>query len=444
MKPRPGRVLAGCLAILAFACSGPTVREQSPDVVMILIDTFRPDHLGINGYARRTAPFLEDLMTRSSVFGRALSTSSWTAPATGSLFTGLYPTHHGVTEGFVAHRVRSSSLASLVGQKIELNRLPVGVATLPELLRQAGYSTFGLATNVNIGSEIGFDRGFDLFRKLRDLPAEQVARVLSEWRDDIVASRPYFLYLHFNDVHEPYSRREPWYERGANKRSDKVSAYDSEISYLDGVLERLYRDFSWQRDTLLIVVSDHGEELGEHGGFGHGFSLEEELIRVLLVFAGADLGIPARALSVPVSLIDVLPTVLDLLAVPKPENIDGLSVARLLGPTARSPGVLPRRTLFAHRARRRARDGGGEQHLWAAVRMPWKLVGSSDELSLFDLSSDSARAENLVAEQPVEVRELGAELVTFQRSASERIGERFEIELDQGTIDSLEALGYIQ
>ncbi len=433
-------VLAACLGSLG--CVGPTTPER-PNVVLITLDTFRPDHLGINGYARQTAPFLERLMERSVVFDDAYSTSSWTAPATGSLFTGLYPNRHGVTEGFIAHSDRVASVDDLVGETIRLNRLPAGVSTVPELFQGAGYSTFGLAANINIGSEIGFDRGFDRFRRMKDRAAVELAEALTGWRRETTASSPYFLYLHLNDTHQPYHRREPWYRGGDDDTDRLVAAYDSEISYLDRALEKLYRELEWQRNTLLVVVSDHGEELGERGRFGHGFSLRLNLIRALLVIAGPDLGIPARTVATPVSLVDVLPTLLDLVSVPIPEGLDGLSMARLLGSGAVEPEALPSRILFAHRMRRHGSDSGAE-HLWAALRMPFKLiVRSGGGPRLLDLSREPGKRADLADQRPDETAELSAALAGFQ-SAARLEGEQVEVEIDRETLESLKSLGYVR
>ena len=444
-EPTNLRLLSALVVCLGtLGCASPAVIER-PNVVVILLDTFRPDHLKVNGYPRSTAPFLEQLMERSAVFDHAFSTSSWTAPATSSLFTGLYPNRHGVTEGFMAHSGRATSVDDLVGEKIKLNRLPADAATMPELFGSSGYSTFGLAANINIGAEIGFNRGFDRFQRLKDRPAEELAEVLSEWRQEILASNPYFLYLHLNDTHQPYNTRQPWYQGGNDERARSISAYDSEISYLDRVLGRLYSDFGWHQDTLLLVVSDHGEELGERGRFGHGFSLRQELIRVLLVIAGSDLGIPARRVPTPASLVDVLPTLLELIEVRGPEGLDGVSLARLLGPHPIAPESLPSRTLFAHRVRRSQRDLEGERHLWTALRMPWKLIiRSQAKPRLFDLSSDRKKRPNLFAQRPDESAELLAALEALQRSSARPAGEQVEVELDRDMLESLKTLGYVE
>jgi arylsulfatase A-like enzyme len=438
--------LAAILAAAALAaCATPDPASRPPDgrpdVVLIVIDTFRPDHLGINGYSRPTAPFLEDLMARSTVFRRAWSTSSWTAPATSSVFTSLYPTRHGVTVGFLAQK----RIAKESGQKVLLHRLPASIATLPELLHAAGYATYGLATNVNIGSEIGFDRGFDRFRRNNGRVATKVARQLASWKRTVLGSRPYFLYLHFDDVHAPYEERSPWYRDEGGESANKISAYDSDISYLDQVLEGLYRDFGWDRNTLLVVVSDHGEELGERGRFGHWFSLFDELLRVLLVVSGADLGIPAQSVGAGASLVDVLPTILDVVGCPLPADRDGTSLAPLLRPdAAAAAGEAVPRTLFAHRMEPRGGANPEDLHMWAAVHGRWKLIDQPGGRKLFQVEADPRERTNRLDQRPEIAARLEQELERFRAAGIDRSGDTAEVELDAKTLDELEKLGYVQ
>lgn len=443
------KATAALAAVLLASCAPrpATLPHQPRNVVLVVLDTFRPDHLGFFGHERRTAPFLEGLMERSAVFRRAWSTSSWTAPATGSLFTSLYPTRHGVTEGFLAHRHRATAPGSPEGGTVRLNRLPGGVETLPELLQRAGYATFGLASNPNVGPEIGFDRGFDRFRALSGHSAETLAEELLRWREELAGAERRFVYLHFNDVHLPYVPRAPWFVDSEDELARAVSAYDSEISYLDGVLERLYRELGWDRDTLLIVTSDHGEEFRDHGRTGHPFTLYDELLRVLLVVAGEDLGIRPAAFDVDASLVDVAPTVLDLLGLPVPAGRDGRSLAPwLLGSAAAASGeTSPPRTLYAHRQRSRARLGKPPQHVWAAVRGPWKLVIEPDgDRLLFDRESDPGERVNLAADHPELVAELVRELRLLR--AAGRVGgdESIDVPLDRERLEALEALGYVE
>jgi hypothetical protein len=183
------------------------------NVVVIVVDALRPDHLGFYGHFRETAPYLASLASRSVVFTRAVSTSTWTAPSTASLFTGLHPLQHAVQLGIVAHQNRVEFDKETQSVKLELNRIPDSVETLPEIFRNLGYRTFGIATNPNIGSGIGFDRGFDRFKLLesRRRKAEfgkagrsknrfrwgngaELYQELGHWKDDITAGpKPFFL-----------------------------------------------------------------------------------------------------------------------------------------------------------------------------------------------------------------------------------------------------------
>jgi arylsulfatase A-like enzyme len=442
-------VPVGLAAVLLGSCTARphALPRDPPDVVLIVIDTFRPDHLGFNGYGRQTAPFLEGLMARSAVFQRAYSTSSWTAPATGSLFTSLYPTRHGVTEGFLAHRHRADAPRDPEGATIRLGRLPAGVATLPELLQRAGYRTFGLASNINVGREIGFDRGFDRFQALPDRSAETLAEELLSWRGELVGAEPRLVYLHFNDPHLPYQARAPWFVDSRDELERSASAYDSEISYLDQVLERLYRELAWDRDTLLVVVSDHGEEFRDHGQTGHPFTLYDELLRVLLVVAGEDLGIRPATLDVDASLIDVAPTILELVGAATPADRDGRSLAPwLAGSTAAAsdPASSPR-TLFAHRQRNRERIGRSPQHLWAALRGPWKLVVEPDrDHLLFHRERDPRERVNVAAQHPEVVAELARELGLLRADGMRRGHESIDVAVDREKLEALEALGYVE
>ncbi len=439
-------VLAACGGDQAADRQGQKAVEHAgrPDVVLILIDTFRPDHLGFFGYHQDTAPFLDRLLSRSTVFDRAFSTSSWTAPSTSSLFTGLYPSHHGVTEGFLARKQRAE--ASPEPETVQLNRLPAQVPTLAELLAAHGYATMGVASNINIGTEIGFDRGFDRFRKLADRPASQLGRQILDWNGEFPDEQPRFFYLHFNDVHEPYVPRDPWYREQENELASLVAAYDSEISYLDREIEALYTQLGWDENTLLVLASDHGEEFEEHGQIGHQFTLYNELMRVLLAFSGADLAIPAqRHDAVNVSLIDALPTILGLLELPAPEGRDGTSLAPLVrrSQAPRLERRLRRRVLFGHRSHHRERIGLPETHLWAAVKGDWKLIEGENNRELYDFAQDREERNNRWDDEPERVRGLKRPLRTLQAKGFAE-GETTAVEIDEATREQLRALGYVQ
>ena len=160
-----------------FACS-PRSAERKPNVVVVLIDTLRPDYLEVYGYPRSTAPFLSSLAKDSVVFEHAFSTSSWTVPSVASMFTSTYPHRHGVVQGLMAFKKQLRKLEKKERASLTLNRLPDGILTLPEHFKHYGYSTFGIAANVNLGPDLGFQRGFDRFFHQPRLGVRDVHRLL--------------------------------------------------------------------------------------------------------------------------------------------------------------------------------------------------------------------------------------------------------------------------
>jgi arylsulfatase A-like enzyme len=334
LRGAPSAVIAAVvLALTCVACDRGVAPfagapPAGPNVVVIVIDTLRPDHLGFLGYERETAPFLSELASRSQVFTEAVSTSSWTAPSTASLFTGLHPLRHGVVMGVMAHGVRAGNRAANEVEPITLNRLPSTVPTLPERFHDAGYRTYGIAANPNIGDDIGFARGFDRFELLEKRHADpekdegravlpgnvrwasgrEMHEQLSDWRAEMTErDRPFFLYLHFNDVHEPNYAHPAWYHEPLGARV-VMAAYDSEIGYLDDVLRTIYEDLALSKDSIVAVLSDHGEAFGEHGRYRHRRGLYGEINRILLMLGGPGVGsgvVPQR-----VSISSVAPTLL--------------------------------------------------------------------------------------------------------------------------------------
>jgi len=270
-----GAALAAAASAAWFVACSSDPAAPKPNVVVILIDTLRPDHLQPYGYERETSPFLAELAARGVVFENAYSASTWTAPSTASLFTGQYPTRHGITEGFFVHRARTAREAQggapagadtdpdeggdaaqaehgdwdRVGDEtaiVSLNRIPDSLPTTPELFARGGYATFGVSCNVNITSRLGFDRGFDRFADFtgpqygKGAPAENTIAQLQQWKSELASGKPYFLYLHFNDVHAPWVGRPPFFSPSKDPIATDRSAYDGEIAHLDATLRRMH------------------------------------------------------------------------------------------------------------------------------------------------------------------------------------------------------------
>ena len=430
-----GKVVCASLAVASAAAGllGPGAATRRPNVVVVLIDTLRADHLPMYGYPSDTAPFLGRLAGRSVVFTAAQSTSAWTAPATASLFTSLHPFQHQVVTGMMVTQQMHE-----IGKEIRLNRLPPDVPTLPEVMKAAGYATFGVAANVNIGETMGFARGFDHFRHIGgDVSAFALAEKAVQWERRLRRVSPYFLYMHFLDPHAPYNQNAPWFVATGDPAADRVAAYDSEIRLVDSVLEGLYRRLGWDRDTLLIVLSDHGEEFGDHGGKGHGQTLYAEMLHVPLIVHAPHLFAPRRVAE-PVGIIDVLPTLREVAGAPADRRDEG----RTLRPLLEGGPVDPeRRSLFAHLLRRDQDD----RLLHSVRRGRWKYIeGTRDPALMFDLDRDPRETANLVDASPTLAGHLRTNLRSAVRTSKTFSGGQAATVMDPETAETLRALGYVQ
>ena len=312
-----------------------------PDVVLVVIDTLRADHLPFYGYPKETAPFLSKLAARGVLFEKAYAASSWTAPATASIFTSLYPFQHGVVMGFMAqmNMIRSNP-------NIKLNRIPEKVTTLPEVFRRAGYRTFGVSDNVNICRAQGFEQGFDRLVTLRHQGGRTLNQRVLDLEEEIRAGGPYFLYLHYNDPHQPYRIALGEDEKTGDPVTDKKAMYDKEIAFVDSRLKELYERFGWSRNTLLVVTSDHGEEMMEREVYGHGKSLYNTVIHVPLLFSWPERErIAAMRLGVNVSTVDIMPTLVSLLGFHRVKGQAGKDLAPELEGKA---GAARARSIYSH------------------------------------------------------------------------------------------------
>lgn len=440
------RALVVVAAVLLAACGGgegpsggPSVATERPNVVVIVMDTTRYDRLGFNGYADARTPFLDELAAGGVVFDGAMSASSWTAPATASIFTSLFPDQHGVTSGYFFYQ-RANELDPEFG----LNRIPDEVETLPEMMRAAGYRTYGLADNMNIGTKMGFTRGFERFDTWAYEGGRKVNRTLGDWREEIVGGDgPFFLYLQYMDPHKPYQVHD------LDPNEAVASArYDAELEYLDGLLAELWELYGLDRDTLVVVTADHGEEFGDHGGEGHERGLYPELVHVPLLVRwddaqGAPVWAPGRVRR-RVSTVDVLPTLRELLDRPAAAVSDGVSLAPLLtDPSVRTEEPADR-VLYAHRESK----GINEQRTYHSVMVgPYQLIHqpAKDRYMLFDLARDPLASRNLAGSERDLLRELVEHLQDFlTRPRWVEHAYAGELVLDAEQRAELERIGYAE
>jgi arylsulfatase A-like enzyme len=360
-----------------------------PNVMLVSIDTLRARNVGAYGYARDTTPFLDEWAAEGALFENAITTSVTTGPSHMSLFTGLYPVNHGLRTG--------------LGSK-----LPVAV-TAAAAFRAAGYHTAAFTENGFIIRERGFGEGFAEYTEnpgeKRRAPG-QVRLTFGQARRwlELRARRPFFLFVHTYQVHHPFRPPDEYADLfegdGAGGPPEALArgmrdAYDREIRFVDDQLRVLLAALGDAADgTLVAVVSDHGEEFGEHGLYQHGGAVYEETLRVPLIFRGP--GVTAGRHATAVSLIDVAPTLLELAGLDPAARQDGVSLAPLL----RGGAAPPARTLFAEaRAKRRWREpwrGESWNPPLVAVRGPHgKFIvhrpdaGEAEPTVHFDLERDA-------------------------------------------------------
>jgi len=421
----------------------PAAREAGVhDVVLIVLDALRADALPFYGYEKQTAPFLDELASRSLVFEEARSTSSWTAPATASIFTSAHPDEHGVVTGIWAYRELQDS-----GSEIKINRMRRRLETLPEFMREQGYATFGVSSNPNITGKMGFRRGFDHFEMAIYTGSSVgrapylVDRVLT-WRREIRAAPKSFVYVHFMDPHEPYFRNEKWMAPDEPPTEDPFedrAAYDSEIRFVDQEIARLLRELDLP-DPIIIVTADHGQEFEDHGGLGHGFSLYSELTRVPLLIHLPGEDAPRGRVEGRASLLDIFPTLRELVGAPPAESARGVSLVR--NGEAQAP---PDRPLFASRLLRVPGREVWSKHAIVNGGMELILTEPRGEPELYDVESDPGQRRDLAEARPADVERLRGQLEAHRAAMSHLApSESQTYRPSDEDLEALRRLGYVE
>src|SRR5262245_2373210 len=438
---RPCPCLAGATLLALAGCSRPPAIQN---VVLISIDTLRADHVGIYGAERDLTPVLDELGTRGVVFDQAVAQAPWTIPSHATMLTSQYPSALGV------------------GPFANPGKLSEAAVTLAEVFHEHGFATAAI-TGGYVSKDLGFDQGFDSFRETPDTPSmAYTVTYADEWLEKQDAARPFFLFLHTFEVHQ--------YDPPAEFRRRWVRPYEGPLSGLDSVpafvqspanLERVRalgpEDWRYLRDrydaclasvdseigrllgilqarglrerTLVVVTSDHGEEFGEHGGSGHGYTLYDENLRVPLLLSHPSL--PALRVAEQVRLLDLAPTIAQLAGLPIPALWQGTSLVPLLSGSTLS---LPAFAEHAHRPMKAVRKAGAK--LVVEARGPRRL--------LFDLAGDPVERTSLAGAGSARERELCEALRRFveTNAAGERLIAVPDASADPALRGTLERLGY--
>jgi len=464
---------------------------EKPNVVLIVIESLRKDHVGCYGYSRNTTPSIDAFAKKAVRFTNAVSTSSWTIPSHMSIFTGLYP---GV------HRVRNLPDA-----------LDTKVPTLAEILKNAGFYTTGIVSNPTLNSMCGYGRGFNLYddcsvfdtlertyvphellEQNRIRPGDSQRFFFNGMSYKYMVSSPtsailnqivfrwlkahhreqFFLFLHYFDPHYDYCRAplpyntmfDPNYRGSADGRNMMKTAslperdlehvkalYDGDIRYTDkhiGLLLREMGRYGLTDKTLFIILADHGEEFYDHGGFTHGFTLYGEVTHIpyIIKFPGQT---ESQVVSSLASEVDILPTVCDYLNIKPPEVVQGRSLLPLVYGKKKEVHTY----VFSEL------DSVMTPHLKAVETREYRLIKDlgRNRTELFSMKNDPLELKNLyhkgmlfsVGEKGRVARGMRKELERFMKlniKLSAAIGDvsSKKVTLDEKTRERLKSLGYIQ
>ena len=476
MTPSRRRLLLCFAAMASLAGAAVAEAARRPNLLLLSIDTLRADHVSCYGYPRPTTPSL-DLLARNGLrLDRARAVAPWTLPSFASMLTGLYPTRHGAGA--------TGPVRNLSEQTPTV--MAPGIVTLAQALRDAGYRTGAVTSNPYL--RLGPLRGFEdaLCKAVR---ADRIGALARAWLRRHRRDRPWALWVHFNDPHEPtlaadaqlhalgvddsliqhperralqrwgdesrgsYLGRRTSEEDAAELLDVKIALYDATIRQVDAeigrILEQLQRS-DQLRDTLVVVVSDHGEEFLDHveegrhlahdprgvWGIGHGHTFYEELLRVPWILMGP--GVPAgRVIEEDVSLLDFMPTVLGLLGVAAPEGLDGRDRRAWIADHQRRP--------LAHAAENLAY--GPDWIAWVDGRHELVTDRSGEVQLLYDLERDPYQLHDLAA--GVDTLAFAADLRDSLAAWNTRMRDRApagstEGDLDPEMLKGLKSLGYVK
>jgi arylsulfatase A-like enzyme len=478
-----GRWTALVIALIATAAflalardERPPAAQEEPNVVVLAIDTLRVDHVGSYGYARPTTPNLDRFARAGVRFQNAYSVSSWTLPAVASLFTGLLPTRHGC---YADGRLLDDDIITLARVLHEHDYMTAAMSAnftyvnpgitypTPPLHLGQGFDTFQVLWDP--ATETDGEGGIVLGQLIRTVRADSLTRRMKDFLRD--PREPFFLFALYIDPHYGYEPPGDYARLFAPPHSEaKVtglmkdvsqlakplsaadvvflqSRYDGEIRFVDEAIG----DFLTELDesgaaehTIVVIVADHGEAFLDHGRMLHGQTLYEETVRIPLMIRGP--GIPRGVVvDEPVSIMDVMPTVLDLAGLPAPEHLDGVSVTstwrdRWTGLARRLWGGEPPRELVLELDNDEDLLNGRREHTRALRRGRWKLIASLDgKQELYDLADDPHERENVASSNGTVAAELRAVLA---RSAP--APTNVPPSLGEAERERLRALGYLK
>jgi choline-sulfatase len=419
-----GAALVGLLAgvVLAVGCGG---SSRPRNVLIVTLDTLRADRVGSYGYKGAQTPVLDALAARGARFTAATTTTPLTLSAHTSLFTGTWPTTHGVRD----------NTGFYVDERVQL---------LAETVKAQGYRTGGFVGAFVLDARWGIAQGFDTYFDEFDL-SEDVGPGLDAIQrrgSDVVdqaltwlaqpSEQPFFGWVHLYDPHTPY---DPPAEFASRFPATRDGAYDAEVAYTDAQVGRLLAalDAAGRRDdTLLVVLADHGEQLGEHREQSHGFFVYDASVQIPLIMAGP--GIEPRVVSDQVRIVDVLPTVLDLVGVAAPTGVQGASLRPALSGQ--------RQELLAFSETWYPRFHYGWSELQAVRDGAYKFILAPTR-ELYDVTKDPGELTNLATTDQARADRMERALRALVADTSRADAAKGPQPVDAAAEQKLRALGYV-
>ncbi len=427
MLPSFRRLIVILAGLAALPSTAQTVAKPALNVVLITIDTLRADHLGCYGYKQIKTPNIDGLAADGARFERAFAVVPVTLPSHSSMLTGTYPMLSGM------HDFSGNKLSPLQ-------------PTLASVLKQAGYQTGAVIGAAVLDSRFGLNQGFDFYYDHFDFsrldeanldemerPGNVVADVALDWLAKN-SQKKFFLWMHLYDPHFPYHPPEPYsHEYGTQPYNGEIAFADEQV----GRLLRFLKEKGIYQNTVIVLCGDHGESLGEHGEKTHGFFIYNATMHVPLIIRLPEKAV-APVVADPVSLVDLMPTVLGAVGLEVPSQVQGRSLLRQL------------------RAERGTQTNG-ERILYGETYMPrihfnWSELRGSENTKfhfidaprpeLYDLAKDPGELHNLFTEKNAVGAEMRAKLGGIIRdySAGKELAEKTG--LDPALMERLKALGY--
>lgn len=433
-------VVIGCAIFVGL--SEARAAEEGPgsyNLILISIDTLRADRLGSYGYDRDTSPRIDAFARKGALFENAVAESGWTLPSHVTMLSGLYPSTHGVTHPALKPNSQTALLAELLGG--------------------AGYRTIGYTEGGYVSAEYGFDRGFESFDEADRSLKAVLSGALGQIRDLGDANR-FFLFVQTYDVHCPYAPAKGYaggfQSEGAefietrgrcgNPHFNGIPLSDGQVRFLSDRYDDSIReaddalgDFLEQleaggalTDTVVVITSDHGEEFKEHGQIGHERTLYREALSIPLVIVAP--GIAPRRIAHSTGLVDLAPTLLTLLGIPVPEDMEGRSLVSLLG------GGPPK-----DREEARVSELSWQRPLRSVMTPEFHLILDleSEQALLFSPREDPKEARDIAGRHPEEVGALRAVLEGYAKARRTRRAATLD-EVPEEVKERLRALGYLQ